>query len=507
MPLLATNDHFFTDQHEHWLSVQPPLGLLPIVTVTDPAPSKLCLLKQSHTKPSSNMPKTEQNAPESGPDARLVRLCLERMLGAEEFDGAKRLQALLKYIVEEALAGRGDRLRGKTIAADVYGRKITDAPDGEPVVRVDASRLRRRLRQYYNSDGQNDAIKIEIPAGSYVPTFTAKPTPEKPPNIGLYQRHKRHAPLALVCLVAIGLGSIVVVQYDAINDLRRIGPVPATAGPSKVELERQAMFNKSPSSLQAYDFAQQAREMIFPPIDPVGRQSALDLAKRSIAFDGDYFGGYAAAAQILAFSVVVPGPDDKSRLLADAKAMADNAQNLNPNSAWVQSSIAWVSFVSGEFDKAVRISDLAIAMDPLDPHVRDIHGMIALFNGDFERALAIVAEQDVDGLALSRLVHRNIKAVASFHLGNIDDAIELIDDITKFGGASSLLTSCYLAAAHQVNGDHRKASDLVERIDESWPNAPFGALLRRVFRNPEHSENVLKHLRDAGWNDQRLDQG
>jgi len=456
------------------------------------------------------MPTSQPKSFDSKRDAALVRQCLDRVLSGEEFDGARRLQAMLKYIVEEELAGRGGRLKGKIIAEDVYGRKVTNAPDGEPVVRVDASRLRRRLQQYYNAAGQSDAIKIEIPSGTYVPTFVIQATDGGSHDLGFFNRHKFQILLALAGLLTIGLSSIVVMQYWLLSDLRQIADVPNSASPkadqSKTELERRAMFNKSPSSLQAYDFAQRARGMIFPPIDPVRRRSALDLAKRSINFDGNYFGGYAAAAQILAFSVVVPGSGEKARLLAEAKTMADKAQDLNPNSAWVQSALAWVSFVAGDFDKAVRISELAIAMDDRDPHVRDFHGMIALFNGDFENAVATVTAPIVDDHDLSRLAHRNIKAVASFHLDRTDETIRVINDITELGGASSLLTSCHLAAAYQRSGDHRMARDLVTRINETWPNAPFGSLVRRVFRHSKHSESVLKHLRDAGWKEDRRDQ-
>jgi tetratricopeptide (TPR) repeat protein len=448
------------------------------------------------------MPASTKNPLDEAPDHAIIRDCLSRVLTSEEFAGANRLQSLLEYLVEQKIAGHEDRLKGKNIAEDVYGRKLVNGPEGEPVVRVDASRLRRRLKQYYSATGQHDPINIDVPSGSYVPEFSVQDKHSDLSSQSAKPSKKYLILIAIGLAGLIGLSVIVALQYLQLNDLRQQEITPSAGGPNsretKLALERRAMFAKSPASLKAYDLAKQAREGTFPPTDPVRRHAALELAKRAIDFDADYFGGYAIAAQILGFSVIVPGPGDKVAMLAEAKAMAKKAESLNPNSAWVQSAIAWVAYVAGDFDRAMDTSELAVAMDGQDPHVRDYRGMIALFNGDFDKAIKAVSTHMDGNKNLSRLVHRNVYAVANFHLGNVDETIHVINEITNHGGASGVLTSSYLAAAYSAAGNVEKARELATQIQQAWPNSRFEILMQSVFRHPEHAAEVIDHLRKAG---------
>jgi len=100
-----------------------------------------------------------------------VRRGLERILASPGFDASARNRRFLEYIVEETLAGRADRLKGLSIAIDVFGRDATIDPQHDPVVRIEAAKLRRSLERYYLIAGQDDPIRIDIPRGAYVPTF------------------------------------------------------------------------------------------------------------------------------------------------------------------------------------------------------------------------------------------------------------------------------------------------------------------------------------------------
>ena len=77
----------------------------------------------------------------------------------------------MRYAVEETLAGRADQLKGFTIAVDVFGRSLQFDASTDPLVRVEARRLRRRLADYYADEGQGDSIRIDLPVGGYVPRF------------------------------------------------------------------------------------------------------------------------------------------------------------------------------------------------------------------------------------------------------------------------------------------------------------------------------------------------
>jgi adenylate cyclase len=106
------------------------------------------------------------------PSSHMVRTQLERVLASGEFVASKRLRTFLQFVVEEALAGRADRLKAYTIAIAALGRDPAFDPQNDPIVRMQAGRLRRRLDRYYLGAGRNDPVRIEIPKGTYAPTFT-----------------------------------------------------------------------------------------------------------------------------------------------------------------------------------------------------------------------------------------------------------------------------------------------------------------------------------------------
>jgi TolB-like protein len=109
------------------------------------------------------------------PSADMVRRELERVLASPEFVASDRLRKFLRFVVEEALAGRGDRLHAYPIALEVLGRDANFDPQADPVVRMEAGKLRRRLERYYLGAGQSDPIRIDIPKAGYAPTFTRQP--------------------------------------------------------------------------------------------------------------------------------------------------------------------------------------------------------------------------------------------------------------------------------------------------------------------------------------------
>lgn len=105
------------------------------------------------------------------PSPQAVREQLGRILDSELFVSHKRRSEFLRYVVEEALAGRSERLKGVTIAMSVFDRDETFDQQTDPIVRLEARRLRHGLDSYYATIGRNDPVSISIPKGSYVPRF------------------------------------------------------------------------------------------------------------------------------------------------------------------------------------------------------------------------------------------------------------------------------------------------------------------------------------------------
>src|SRR5258708_38365854 len=89
----------------------------------------------------------------------------------ELFRGSPKLVAFVRYVVEATLRGAGDRIKGYSIAVEALGRAENFDPQTDPIVRVEAMRLRRALGRYYANGGQRDLVLINLPLGSYVPAF------------------------------------------------------------------------------------------------------------------------------------------------------------------------------------------------------------------------------------------------------------------------------------------------------------------------------------------------
>jgi len=106
-----------------------------------------------------------------GIPADLIQAQLERIIASSAFDGSRRNCAFLRFVVEETLAGRGDRIKAYTIGTSVLQRDAGFDPQADPIVRIEASRLRRSLERYYLIVGKDDPIRIDIPKGGYLASF------------------------------------------------------------------------------------------------------------------------------------------------------------------------------------------------------------------------------------------------------------------------------------------------------------------------------------------------
>jgi len=103
--------------------------------------------------------------------AEEVRRQLQRILDSPEFHATERQRDFLQFVVAETIAGRTAEIKGYTIATKVFGRKEDFDQAIDPIVSIQAGRLRRALERYYLVAGSQDPIRIDIPKGTYVPTF------------------------------------------------------------------------------------------------------------------------------------------------------------------------------------------------------------------------------------------------------------------------------------------------------------------------------------------------
>jgi len=109
--------------------------------------------------------------PQSGDDKAAVRAQLDLLLVHSLFFQSKRYPALLRFVVEQTLEGNADQVKERSIGMEVFGRAPGYDANADPVVRVTAGEIRKRLAQYYYDPTHSEEIRIELPTGSYVPVF------------------------------------------------------------------------------------------------------------------------------------------------------------------------------------------------------------------------------------------------------------------------------------------------------------------------------------------------
>jgi hypothetical protein len=111
------------------------------------------------------------SAPLAGDKRRLVREQLERIMASEAFRGSRRSREFLAHIAEKTLGGEPDLLKERLIGVHLYGKTGDYDTSSDSTVRVRANEVRRRLLQYSEQNGREEAFRIVLPSGSYVPEF------------------------------------------------------------------------------------------------------------------------------------------------------------------------------------------------------------------------------------------------------------------------------------------------------------------------------------------------
>src|SRR3954453_15042577 len=111
------------------------------------------------------MPETIGNAPAPAE----IRAAVERMIASDVFARSPQLGAFLRFVTDATLSGKSDRIKAYTIGVEVLRRDSSFDPQLDPIVRVEATRLRRAIERYYSGPGVKDEIMISLPRGRYAP--------------------------------------------------------------------------------------------------------------------------------------------------------------------------------------------------------------------------------------------------------------------------------------------------------------------------------------------------
>ncbi len=96
---------------------------------------------------------------------------LERLLSNSHFSQSRRFPSFLRFVIDQTLLGQPDLLKERTLGIEIFGREADYDTASDPIVRVTATEIRKRIAQYYQEPGHETELRVTLPAGSYVPQF------------------------------------------------------------------------------------------------------------------------------------------------------------------------------------------------------------------------------------------------------------------------------------------------------------------------------------------------
>jgi TolB-like protein/Flp pilus assembly protein TadD len=130
----------------------------------------------------------------------LARAILKKLLSSPHFSNARRLGEFLQLVTLKAASGDAARIDERLIASEIYGRPDYD-PALDSIVRVEANRLRAKLRDYYEAEGRGDPVRLRLPPESCVPLFEVVPSAQ--PAAGARRPLRLAVALALAAVVTV----------------------------------------------------------------------------------------------------------------------------------------------------------------------------------------------------------------------------------------------------------------------------------------------------------------
>jgi tetratricopeptide (TPR) repeat protein len=446
-----------------------------------------------------------------------IRVQLEWIAASPVFAHAGRMSRLLAYLVEAELAGDGARLNQSRIAIDVFGRNETFDPSVDSIVRVEIGRLRNKLREYYATDGRDDAIVFGLPKGRYRPSirYGDAPPARLPPSAARgtetaarrdqsRSRRLRYLAVAVALLVVALIGVDGFGVFDA-----RSGVTDDTATVSAREpsaLERWSTESPPTTSPEAYALYLRAWGVL--PNDP---HALLDEA---LALDPDFALAHATKAlflsQSLTFTSFGPMADasDLARVELLVREHAKRALELDPEVPyahiaagnlnfytwrWTEArrtfehaaatapnevallQYAYLDSYSGRVEEAITRLEHLIETNPPTPFLYSILGISQAFAKEYDAAAASL-RAGLSGTQLnsSQLIERGWLATVEIARGNPQAAVRELELIEELGGVTSEMLPS-MAHTYARAGRVADAKRLFDRFEQAAAGGDFGA--------------------------------
>ena len=470
-----------------------------------------------------------------------VVAALKRVLDSEELRPSRRSRDFLAYVVTETLAGRGDRLKERTVARYAMGRDGSFSGATDSAARVQATRLRSALDRYYAGSGASDDLVIELARGRYVPTFTYRQT-WRAVDAGASLR----AGIAIVVLDDLRPGSggdatarmlsdSLVRALSRFPQLRVVGPVSserrvarladprAIARAFDVEYVLTGELLSSGSLLRlgmtVHDGASGAvlwsEQYDGARGDLLGFEGADDVVRRVAATVGDVRGVVTRdveklhargedrrpPAALLAFYRFAEtgtrcDTEIAARELSRALERRPDDGVVLAMAGWVHCYLGimgWTDDEADAIDRAEALAAHALSLDPLNAHAHQVLAGVALHRGlpaqCRRHALRTVELNPVNASLLYT------SGVLLFQVGDWDDGIEMIRESNRLNPYHPGYQHVFLGIERLVAGDDAGAlaeMSLLRRADDVW-----GPFLRFLALAGQGYDEGARHELDA----------
>lgn len=413
-----------------------------------------------------------------------VNAQLERMLSRPPFASSPSLSRLLRYLVEETLAGRGAEINEFTIGLRIFSRSADFNPRADPIVRVQAHYLRAKLAQYYHAAGAQDPTVIELPPRTYIPRFPqpprelvaapvadSVPAPEPPPA------EPRGTSRTVV---AAGLGTVVVLL--------------AAFGLLSDSWHGRGAHHDPDAVTQ--DLYSRGRYLLDRDTEPALRESA-DCFRKAIARDPRFAASFAGLADALD-NLVQSGYMPPREGMEEARHAAEHALSLDSHLAEGYVALAAISEAyDWNFKRAENQYRRAIELNPDLPGAHLWYGMFLRDQGRLKEAMPELRRaEEMEPMSVMAAINLSYALEIA---GNSDTAVEMARRAEELDPELPV-TDLVLANIYRQRSN---LEDAEEKLDEARSRSDGNAhalselacLYARLGRREEGAE-LLRELED-----------
>ncbi len=413
----------------------------------------------------------------SGVPAETAQATLEKVLASPHFSNSRRLSEFLRFIASKALEGETARVNEYLIAIEIYGRDLDFDPHIDPIIRVEADRLRAKLRAYYEAEGHRDTVRIRLPLDSYLPVFEA--SPQAAQAVSVVERRTWRLTLAVSLAAVATMGALVPLSRRSITPRGSIAVLPFTNGGSVAEKD---YFSDGLTEQIATQLGQSGKLKVAAlrstqgfknsgDVRRVGQQLQVDLVlEGSVRFAEDNIG--VSTRLYDAHSGRQIWSSDFNRPAADVLALQDEIStavaralelgNTNPNrphyaTGWSSDSAALDLYLQGRYLfnsrkpenlwNSVQLYNAALNRDPK---------FASAYAGVAEDYVVLAANEDLEMTQATPLARQAVKRALAID-PNLPEALlakAATMDHSDFGGTERAYRAAIAANPSSANAHH-----------------------------------------------------